>query len=99
MIEHFRVKNECAVCATPIWQYDGIKRKKTEQYNEASVMLNNESRMTVGVCNSHKQLKQFDLPLITEKARQGWLEEVALGIGKKEWVNNVGLKLEAVGVV
>lgn len=98
MLDNFKIKTECAVCSTKIWAYDGFKLKKTDEYNEATVKLNNLSNMAVGVCGRHSKLKKSDLPIITEKNHQGWLEEVALGIGKKEWVNEVGSKLRAVGI-
>jgi len=98
MTENFRIKTECAVCPTKIWRLEGTRLKKTEEYHEIKVRLNDLSNMTVGVCSKHIKLDKTGLTLMTEKIHQGWLEEVALGIGNEGWVRNKGTSLEVVGV-
>lgn len=89
---------ECSVCSTAIWRFDGRRLKKTEEYNEVDVRLNNESIMTVGVCSGHTEPTEAELDTITQKAHQGWLEEVERGVGEKSWVKDVGLNLRVVGL-
>lgn len=97
-MENFKTKTECAVCPTKIWHYDGVRLKKTEEYNEIEVKLNILSKMTVGVCSKHLTPQKKDLKTMTNKIHQGWLEELALGIGNEQWVRDEGLKLQVVGV-
>lgn len=97
MLEHLKVKTECAACDTPIWAYNGIKLKKTDNYQEIDVDVSDGSKMRVGVCPRHTAPKKLDLQVMTEKIHQGWLEEVAFGIGNKEWVEAKGLHLEITG--
>lgn len=99
MIELMKQKQECGLCQTKIWEVVGEKLKKTDEYNEVDVQLDNQSKMTVGVCRRHVKPKQSDLPIMTEKAHQGWLEELAFGVGNKEWVDSVGLKINIIGVM
>ena len=98
MVEHTKIKNQCSVCETRIWEYDGVKIKKTPEYHETDVALNNGTLMTTGVCSKHTRPKGVDFAIMTEKMHQGWLEEVAFGIGNKQWVDSVGMKLEVTGV-
>lgn len=97
-MEHTKIKKECLVCPVNIWEYNGVKLKKTPEYNETHVKLNNGSKMKIGVCSQHISPKKKDYPVMTEKNRQGWLEELALGIGNKKWVMEHGSKLEVIGV-
>lgn len=99
MIELMKIKRECAVCPTKIWEVTGEKLRKTPEYNEVDVRLDNLSKMTVGVCSKHLKPKKSDLDIMTEKSHQGWLEEVAFGIGNEDWVKNTGLKLKVTGVI
>lgn len=92
-----KIKTECALCPQKIWEYNGIKFRKTEEYNETEVKLNDLSTMVVGVCSAHIKLKKSDYPLVTEKMHQGWLEELAFGIGHDEWIKTKGMQLEVVG--
>lgn len=92
-----KVKKECMVCPTNIWEYNGVKYVKTDAYNETDVKLHDGSRMTIGVCPKHVKVKLQDLPLINQKLQQGWLEEVALGIGDDSWVKQKAHKITAVG--
>lgn len=98
MITEMKIKKECAVCPTKIWTVVGMKLKKSEEYNEVDVRLNNDSKMTVGVCSKHTKPKRLELEMITEKNMQGWLEEVAFGIGNEAWVKDQGINLKVVGV-
>lgn len=93
-----KLKTECSVCQTKIWEHNGIKLTKTPEYNELDVRLNDLSKMTVGVCSKHLKPKKLELDMMTEKTHQGWLEEVHLGIGDEDWVKNTGLKLKIVGI-
>lgn len=97
MLENTKIKQQCGVCDRAIWEYNGVKLKKTPEYNQIDVDLNNGTRMTVGVCSNHTKPKKMELKIMTEKMHQGWLEEVAFGIGNEEWVNQVGTKLQVVG--
>lgn len=92
-----KIKTECSVCPTKIWEYSGIKFKKTSEYHEADVKMSDLSTMTIGVCSRHRKLKKSDYPIVTEKTHQGWLEEVAFGIGHDSWVKNKGIHLKVVG--
>ena len=92
-----KTKQECSVCSVKIWEYNGVKLKKTDEYNEIDVALDNLSKMTIGVCSRHLKPSKLELQMITEKTHQGWLEEVALGVGDEEWVKNTGLNLKVVG--
>lgn len=98
MINLMKQKQECLVCPTQIWATQGMKLKKTPEYNEVDVLLDNDSKMTAGVCSKHTKPKDLELKIMTEKTRQGWLEEVAFGVGNEEWVQTVGIKLNIVGV-
>lgn len=98
LMDTMKIKQECSVCSIKIWEHNGVKLKKTAQYNEIDVRLNDLSKMTIGVCSKHLKPRKLELDMMTEKAHQGWLEEVALGIGNEEWVRDKGLKLEIVGV-
>lgn len=98
-MEHMKIKTQCAICPINIWEYTGVKMKKTSEYNEIEVRLNDLSKMKVGVCSKHLKPKKMELDMMTEKNMQGWLEELALGIGDKDWVQNVGSKLKAVSLV
>lgn len=98
MIDLMKIKTECSICPTKIWEYNGAKLKKTSEYNEAIVKLNNLSNMKIGVCSKHLKPKKAELDMITEKNMQGWLEEVALGIGNKQWLMDIGSKLKVVEV-
>lgn len=98
MINDMKIKKECAVCQRAIWEVVGTRLKKTSEYNEVNVRMNNLTTMTVGVCSEHTKPGKLELAMITEKAHQGWLEEVAFGVGEEQWVKEVGLQLEAVGV-
>lgn len=93
-----KLKAECAACPVKIWEIVDSKFKKTKEYNEIDVKLNDLSKMTVGVCPKHLKPRKLDLQIMTEKIHQGWLEEIAFDIGNKEWVKNTGLNLEIVGV-
>lgn len=93
-----KIKKQCSVCETPIWYFDGVKIRKTDEYREATVSLNDGSKMTIGVCRNHFQPSKEDFDKITEKTHQGWLEEVAFGVGKPDWVKQVGMKLKVTGV-
>lgn len=93
MVQNFRVKLECAVCPTRIWDSTGTHLKKTGEYNEVDVRLSDGTLMTTGVCSEHVALKGGDLLKMTEKMRKGWLEEVALNIGDGGWVHGKGVKL------
>lgn len=97
-IQNFKIKTECSLCPTKIWEYNGIKLKKTSEYHEATVKMDNLSQMKIGVCAAHSKIKKSDLPIIEAKTKQGWLEEVALGIGNEDWVKKTGSKLKVVGV-
>lgn len=99
MIENLKTKTECAICPVKLWEVKGMKLKKTKEYNEIDVQLSDLSRMTIGVCSKHLKPKKLDLKIMTEKNRQGWLEEVAFGIGSEDWVKNYGLKLKITGVM
>lgn len=98
MVDMMKIKTECAVCPTKIWKFNGVKLKKTPEYNELDVKLNDLSNMTVGVCSQHLSPKKLELTTMTEKIHQGWLEEVALGVGEEQWVKEKGLKLEVVSL-
>ena len=98
MISEMKTKKECGVCQTRIWEVRGEKLRKTSEYGEIDVLLSNDSKMTVGVCSKHHEPKDLELAIITEKTHQGWLEEVAFGIGNKKWVKEVGVNLTAVGI-
>lgn len=93
-------KRECGVCSTAIFEYDSKtgKLRKSAAYNEVDVMMSDKSVMTLGVCLNHTKLAETDMPVITKKVHDGWLEEVAYGIGNKAWVNKTGLNLAVVGV-
>lgn len=93
-----KIKLECSVCDTPIWEKDVQGYKKSSEYNEIVVKLNDLSNMKIGVCSKHINPNKKDLKKMTQKTLDGWLEEVALGMGNKEWVNNIGSKLIIVGV-
>ncbi len=99
MIELMKQKQECGLCQTKIWEVAGEKLRKTDEYNEVDVQLDNQSRMTVGVCHAHSTVKEEDLSIMTEKIHQGWLEELAFGIGNESWVKNTGLKINIIGVL
>jgi len=99
MIQKMKIKLECAVCDIPIKERVGDKLEKTRQYNEAQVELSDGSYMTVGVCFKHKKPTKAQLEKITTKTHLGWMEEVELGIGNLDWVNNRGFKLKVVGLV
>lgn len=89
---------ECSVCDTKIRRTTGTGVERTGEYNEIDVVLNNLSTMTVGVCSKHRKPKRLELVMIAEKAKKGWMEEVAFGIGNEAWVRRVGMGLEVVGV-
>lgn len=99
MIELMKQKQECGLCQTKIWEVAGEKLRKTDEYNEVDVQLDNQSKMTVGVCSRHAKPKDKDLPIMTEKIHQGWLEELAFGVGNTDWVNQIGLKINIIGVL
>lgn len=92
------IKTECAVCEAKIWKIVNGKLRKTSIYTESTVELSDGSLMKVGVCNRHEKPDQTELSAITTKTHKGWLEEVALGIGNSEWVEQEGLKLSVIGV-
>lgn len=100
-MKQFKIKNECILCPTKIREYDELlgKLKKTAEYNEITVKLNDLSNMKVAVCSKHLKPKKTELDKITEKTQKGWLEELALGIGNKQWVMNIGSKLKVVSLV
>lgn len=98
MLEKMKIKQECAVCPTKIRDVVGDKFKRNSEYNEAEVVLNNKSKMIVGVCLKHSELKRSDLRSITSKVRKGWLEELAFGVGNEPWVRETGVNLTVVGV-
>jgi hypothetical protein len=54
--------------------------------------------MKVGVCAKHQKPLVADMPNMTKKAHDGWLEEVAMGSGNVDWVQNKGLKLNIIGI-
>lgn len=54
--------------------------------------------MVVGVCPRHTSPTKDELKIITKKTRQGWQEEVALGIGEETWVREKGMKLTVTGI-
>lgn len=93
---NLKTKLECSICPAKIW--DGEKKlKKTAEYNEIDVKLDNGSKMTIGVCSEHIKPKKAELKKMEEKNRLGWQEEVDLGIGNEAWVKE-GLKLQIVGI-
>lgn len=98
MITEMKITLECGVCATPIRERVGKKVKKTSEYREIVVNLNNLSRMSVGVCSKHTSPTKLELDMITQKVRQGWMEEVALGVGNREWVESRGVNIKAVSL-
>src|SRR3990167_7167012 len=98
MIESLEIKIQCAVCPTRIWEVSGMRLKKTPEYHEIDVRLNNSSKMTVGVCSQHLKPKKLELAMMTEKIHQGWLEELAFGLGNEEWVRTEGTILKVTGV-
>ena len=93
-----KTKLECSVCDTRIWEPGVTGYKKSAEYNEVIVKLNDLSKMTIGVCSKHKEPTKSDLDKMTLKTLDGWLEEVANGIGNQEWVTNIGSKIKIVGV-
>jgi hypothetical protein len=98
MIGLMNIKTECTVCDTKIWENDGQKLKKSPEYNEVDVMLNDSSKMKVGVCSKHTKPKKPELDIITKKNFQGWMEEIALGVGSEVWVKSVGKELRVTGL-
>jgi hypothetical protein len=93
-----KVKLECSACDTPIWQPGKVGYEHSSEYNEVTVKLNDLSKMKIGVCSKHTKPNKKDLTKMTSKTIEGWLEEIALGVGNKEWVTSVGTKLIIVGV-
>lgn len=92
-----KIKTECSVCPTKIWYFNGAKLKKTNEYHEVDVIMNDGSSMTTGVCSKHTNPKKLEITMMTEKLHQGWLEEVAFGIGNEEWVRDKGMSLAVTG--
>ena len=93
-----RIKLECSVCTTPIWQKADIGYEKSPEYNELVVKLNDLSKMKIGVCSKHTEPNKKDLTKMNQKILEGWIEEVALGIGNKEWVDSIGSKIKIMEV-
>jgi hypothetical protein len=54
--------------------------------------------MKVGVCSKHTKPKKPELDIITKKNFQGWMEEIALGVGSEVWVKSVGKELRVTGL-
>lgn len=100
-MENMKIKNECAICDTKIREFDVLKNKlkKTPEYNEITVKLNDLSNMKVAVCSKHLKPNKLQLATIMDKTQKGWLEELALGIGNKQWVMNIGSKLKVISLV
>lgn len=94
-----RVKTECVSCPTPIWRLKRGKYEKTPEYSEVSVVLNDGSEMTVGVCSIHTDPDKSALGLMAIKLRRGWQEEVDIGAGNAEWLANAGSRLTVTGVI
>lgn len=95
----FKVKDECMVCPVKIWDASKGVRKKTDQYHETDTQLDDGTIMTIGVCAKHQKIDLNDIPRINQKLQQGWLEEVALGLGDAEWVKNKAHKLTVIGAI
>lgn len=93
-----KYKMSCGVCDTRIWRLVDEKMRKTDEYHEVDVKLDNGSKMTVGVCSRHTKLDGLGLRLMTERLHDGWKEELAFGLGNEEWVREVGDKLIVSGV-
>lgn len=93
-----KIKLECTLCETRIWEPAGSKLRKTPEYNEVVVNLSDQSRMKVGVCSKHTSPDESQLKLIREKNLAGWMEEIKLGVGNEKWVREKGSKLEIVGI-
>lgn len=98
MVGQMKYIKECGLCDTKIHEVVNGKLRRTGEYHEVDVTLSDLSKMTVGVCSVHTEPAREQLPLISNKVKQGWMEEVSFGIGNEEWVQSVGLKLEITGV-
>lgn len=97
--KNMRLRYQCAVCPTTIREAVNGKIKKNHEYNVIDVELNIGSLMAVGVCSKHTQPTTKELSTMDDKIHRGWDEEVAIGVGNKEWVEQVAPKLVIVGTV
>jgi hypothetical protein len=98
MIGQMKYKRECAVCPTEVHKVVNGKLRKSDEYHEVNLKLSDLYVMKVAVCSQHTEPTKDQLAVISNKVKQGWMEEVAFGIGNEDWVKNVGLKIEVTGV-
>lgn len=89
---------ECSLCETKIREFVNGKIRKTEEYNEIDLKINDGSNMTTAVCSKHTKPRTLDFPKIMRKIQAGWQEEVDHGLGNKEWVETIGSKIIITGL-
>lgn len=99
MVGQMKYPKECALCETPVHDLVDGKLRRNGEYHEVTLALSDLSKMKVAVCSMHAEPAKDQLPLIAMKVKQGWMEEVAFGIGNESWVRETGMKLEVTGVV
>lgn len=98
MVGMMKYPKECALCETPVHNVVDGRLRRNGEYHEVVLTLSDLSKMKVAVCSIHTEPTKDQLPMVAQKVKQGWMEEVAFGIGNKDWLENTGLKLEIVGV-